>query len=100
MHIQLAAVFHKPPDERFDPSQNLKIYIILTRELQPTAQWSNDDKQLRAKGGWVTRMAVSTCSDIYNEHEEYLVEMAPKSCTVDYEAGKKTCRYAPLPPRK
>lgn len=45
-------------------------------------------------------MAVSTCSDIYNEHEEYLVEMAPKTCTVDYEAGKKTCRYPALPKTK
>ena len=34
-------------------------------------------------GGWVTRLARGTCSDIYNEYEDFLVEMAPKSCTVD-----------------
>ena len=59
---------------------------------QPTERWSNDDKSLRAKGGWVTRLATSTCADVYSEHEEYLVEMAPKLCTVDMEKGKKTCR--------
>jgi len=40
----------------------------------------------------VTRLATDTCSDVYNEFEEYLVEMAPKMCKTDYEAGKKTCR--------
>jgi hypothetical protein len=37
-------------------------------------------------------MATDTCADVYNEHEEYLVEMAPKSCTDDLEKGTRTCR--------
>jgi len=38
-------------------------------------------------------MALDTCSDVYNEHEDYLVEMAPKSCTDNVEKGTRTCRY-------
>ena len=40
---------------------------------------------------FVHRMATDTCSDVYNEHEEYLVEMAPKSCQDDLEKGTRTC---------
>ena len=67
-------------------------FRLTFRPGQPTERWSNDDKSMRAKGGWVTRLATGTCADVYSEHEEYLVEMAPKLCTVDYDKGKKTCR--------
>jgi len=68
-----------------------KYGLLLDANGQPTAKWSNDDRSLRAKGGWVTRMALDTCSDVYNEHEEYLVEMAPKSCSDDVQKGTRTC---------
>merc|ERR1719329_332851 len=47
--------------------QNMDKYgLVLDQDGQPTSKWSNDDRQLRAKGGWVTRMATDTCSDVYN----------------------------------
>jgi len=64
--------------------------LLLDEKGNPTKTWSNDETRLRAKGGWVTRMAQSTCADVTNDFEEYLVEEAPKTCTI--EGNKKTCR--------
>mmetsp|Transcript_19545 Transcript_19545/g.46386 ORF Transcript_19545/g.46386 Transcript_19545/m.46386 type:complete len:208 (+) Transcript_19545:2-625(+) len=68
-----------------------KYGLVLDADGNPTAQWSNDDRVLRAKGGWVTRLAQGVCSDVYNDYEDFMLEAAPKSCTNDVEAGKRTC---------
>eukprot|EP00286_Rhodomonas_abbreviata_P025101 CAMPEP_0181312382 /NCGR_PEP_ID=MMETSP1101-20121128/13665_1 /TAXON_ID=46948 /ORGANISM="Rhodomonas abbreviata, Strain Caron Lab Isolate" /LENGTH=161 /DNA_ID=CAMNT_0023419225 /DNA_START=101 /DNA_END=586 /DNA_ORIENTATION=+ len=68
--------------------------LVLDKDGNPTPQWSNDDSVLRAKGGWVTRLAQNTCSDVYNEYEEYLLERAPASCSI--EGDKKTCKTRDL----
>jgi hypothetical protein len=78
-------------------TQNMDKYgLMLDEKGQPTAQWSNSENSLRAKGGWVTRLALGTCADVYGEHEEYLVEMAPKSCSIDHSKKSKTCDTKPM----
>lgn len=64
--------------------------LTLDEEGNPTDMWSNDEKVLRAKGGWVTRLATQTCADIQNDFEDFLVEEAPKTCHV--EGNKKKCQ--------
>eukprot|EP00960_Hanusia_phi_P015486 456048-Hanusia_phi.AAC.2 len=68
--------------------------LVLDENSNPTKSWSRGSQKLRAKGGWVTRLAQGTCSDISNEYEEYLVDRAPKSCYIDQEKQMKTCKYA------
>ncbi|EKX47734.1 hypothetical protein GUITHDRAFT_162558 [Guillardia theta CCMP2712] len=75
-------------------SHNMNEYgLVLDENSNPTKKWSRGSQTLRAKGGWVTRIAVNACSDIYNEYEEYLVDRAPKSCYIDQEKQTKTCEY-------
>ncbi len=68
--------------------QNLNLHLshpllqTVTTSLSLSLIWMRD----------VCRMATDTCSDVYNEHEEYLLDMAPKSCQDDAEKGKRTCR--------
>lgn len=51
--------------------------LILDKAGNPTHEWSNDVNIMKAKGGWVTRMAKGQCNDVFNEFEEYLVSMIP-----------------------
>eukprot|EP00292_Cryptomonas_paramecium_P016091 CAMPEP_0113701536 /NCGR_PEP_ID=MMETSP0038_2-20120614/24636_1 /TAXON_ID=2898 /ORGANISM="Cryptomonas paramecium" /LENGTH=204 /DNA_ID=CAMNT_0000625453 /DNA_START=6 /DNA_END=617 /DNA_ORIENTATION=- /assembly_acc=CAM_ASM_000170 len=57
----------------------------------PTMRWTSHENTPRAKGGWVTRLALGTCADVYNEYEEYLTEEAPKSCQINTEGTHKNC---------
>ena len=41
--------------------------------MNPTEQWSNDDTSLRAKGGYITRIAQGICTDVANDYEEHIV---------------------------
>uniref|UniRef100_A0A7S4L2Y7 Saposin B-type domain-containing protein n=1 Tax=Guillardia theta TaxID=55529 RepID=A0A7S4L2Y7_GUITH len=78
-------------------SHNMNEYgLVLDENSNPTKKWSRGSQTLRAKGGWVTRIAVNACSDIYNEYEEYLVDRAPKSCYIDQEKQTKTCDTGPI----
>jgi hypothetical protein len=49
--------------------------LILDKAGHPTHEWSNDANILKAKGGWVTRLAKGQCNDVFNEFEEYLVSI-------------------------
>ena len=78
-------------------NHNMNEYgLVLDENSNPTKKWSRGSQTMRAKGGWVTRIALNACSDIYNEYEEYLVDRAPKSCYIDQEKQTKTCESADI----